>query len=164
MPVEYLIAGIRENNTLQELDIDCTFSENVEEFFEVANNLKALTVSFYESSWKISERFMSWYWEDIISNATDMLKRNKDMKFLNFKFFLDCRSVTVTIKDHWKEMAHQFWETVLLHPSLCYICVHIFNQFMRDILNDMKKSLITQREEKNLGPPPLVETASIIRI
>ena len=32
---------------------------------------------------------------------------------------------------------------------------------MRDVLNDNKKTLITQREEKNLGPPPLVETMNI---
>ena len=32
---------------------------------------------------------------------------------------------------------------------------------MIDILNDMKKTLITQREEKNLGPPPLVEKMNI---
>ena len=53
-------------------------------------------------------------------------------------------------------MIHQFWETVLLHPSLCYVRINK-SSIMIDILNDMKKTLITQREENNLGPHPIVE-------
>ena len=53
-------------------------------------------------------------------------------------------------------MIHQFWETVLLHPSLCYVRINK-SSIMIDILNDMKKTLITQREEKKLGPHPIIE-------
>ena len=53
-------------------------------------------------------------------------------------------------------MIHQFWETVLLHPSLCYVSI-TKSSIMIDILNDMKKTLITQRKEKKLGPHPIVE-------
>ena len=35
------------------------------------------------------------------------------------------------------------------------------SSIMIDILNDMKKTLITQRKEKKLGPPPLVEITNI---
>ena len=34
LPLKYLTAGLRENNTLQELDIDITTTENIKEFFE----------------------------------------------------------------------------------------------------------------------------------
>ena len=103
---------------------------------------------------------MSWYHEEIIPQVTNMLKRNEDVMFLKVEFFY-CLSNRVTVKDDWISIVHQFWEAVVLHPSLCYIYVHISNQFIRDILNDKKKTLITQREEKNLGPPPLVEKMNI---
>ena len=162
LPVKYLTAGLRENSTLQELDMYFTLSENVKEFFEASNNLKSLAVSFIRSElWKVSEEtFMSWYHEEIIPQVTNMLKRNEDVMFLKVEFFYRL-SNRVTVKDDWISIVHQFWEAVLLHPSLCYIYVHISNQFIRDILNDKKKTLITQREEKNLGPPPLVETMNI---
>ena len=162
LPVKYLTVGLRENSTLQELDIYFTLSENVKEFFEASNNLKSLAVSFIKSElWKHSdETFMSWYDEEIIPQVTNMLKRNEDVMFLKVDFFYRL-SNRVTVKDDWIPMVHQFWEAVLLHPSLCYIYVHISNQLMRDVLNGKKKTLITQREEKNLGPPPLVETMNI---
>ena len=53
-------------------------------------------------------------------------------------------------------MIHQLWETVLLHPSLCYVRVQK-SSIMIDIINDMKKTLIIQRKEKKLGPHPIVE-------
>ena len=165
LPVEYLTAGLRENHTLQELDIYFKLPVlNVREFFETINNLKSLTVSFYESRlWMLSdETFLSRYHAEIIPHITYMLNKNKDMKFLQVKFLLFV-SFIITIEDDWKAMVHEFWETVLLHPSLCYIYVHICNQFMIDILNNMKESLITQREEKKLGPPPLVEIKNISR-
>ena len=162
LPVEYLTTGLRENSTLQELKIYFALSENVEEFFKATNNLKSLAVSFVESQlWKLSEEtFILWYHAEIIPQVTNMLKRNKDMKFLKVEFSYRLR-FRITIKYDWIPMVFQFWEAVLLHPSLCYICVDISNQFMRDMLNNMKKTLITQREEKNLGPPPVVETINI---
>ena len=88
-PVEYVATGLRENNTLQELDIDITTSENVKEFFEATNNLKSLTVSFCQLRlWKVShEKIMPWYHEKLIPYVTNMLKRNKDMKFLSVEVF-----------------------------------------------------------------------------
>ena len=165
LPVEYLTAGLKENHTLQELDIYFKLPVlNFREFFETTNNLKSLTVSFYESRlWMLSnETFLSRYHEEIIPHITYMLNKNKDMKFLQVKFLLYV-SFRITIKDNWKAKVHQFWEAVLLHPSLCYIYVHICNQFMIDILNNLKESLIAQREEKKLGPPPVVEFGNISR-
>ena len=159
LPLKYLTAGLRENNILQELDIDITTTENIKEFFKATKNLKLLAVSFYELLlWKISdEKFASLYYEEIIPHVTNMLKRNEDMKFLKLSFHY-IPHTAVTYKEDWIPVVHQFWETVLLHSSLHYIYVDISNQFMIDILNDMKKILITQRVEKKLGPLPLVET------
>ena len=157
--LKYLTAGLRANNTLKELDIDFILTDDFKEFFEATNNLKSLAVSFYEFK-PSDEIFMSWYHDEIIPHATNMLNRNKDMKFVKVAFF-HCLSFGVTVKDDWRPTVHKFWETVLLHPSLCYICVHISSQFMIDILNNMKQLLITQREEKKLGPPPLVEIRNI---
>ena len=50
---------------------------------------------------------------------------------------------------------------MLLHPSLCYIRIPK-SSIMIDILNDMKKTLITQRKEKKLGPHPIVEMTDIL--
>ena len=162
LPVEYLTTGLRENSTLQELNIYFVLSENVKEFFEATNNLKSLAVSFVQSQlWELSEKtFIFWYHEEIIPQVTNMLKRNKDMMFLKVDFSYRLR-FRITINYEWISMVHQFWEAVLLHPSLCYMCVSISNQFMKDILNDKKKTLITQRKEKNLGPPPVVEMTNI---
>ena len=107
------------------------------------------------------KKIISFYYEEVIPYVTNMLKRNKDMKFLNVGF-LYCLRFRVTVKDDWISVVHEFWKAVLLHPSLCYIYVDISNQFMIDILNDMKKTLITQCEEKILGSPPLVETRNIL--
>ena len=155
LPVKYLTAGFRENNTLQELAIDTTLSENVKEFFETINNLKSLSVKLYAVPFgSISDQeLMSWYHEEIILHVTNMLKRNKDIKFMKLSLYFTVDS-RVRVQDDWIPIIHQFWEAVLLHPSLCYIYVH---RLMRDVLNDMKKVLFTQREEKKLGPPPLVE-------
>ena len=154
--IKYLTAGLRRNNTLQELNVDFKLSENMnlKEFFESTHNLKSLTVEF--DTGRISERVStSFYNEEIIPLVTNMLKRNEDMKFLKVIFYPSLLS-----KDTYKEdcisMVHQFWETVLLHPSLCYVSI-TKSSIMIDILNDMKKTLITQRKEKKLGPHPIVE-------
>ena len=154
LPVKYLAAGLRENNTLKELDIGITTSKNVKEFFEATNNLISLAVTF--KLLPNSDEFISFYYEEVIPYVTNMLKRNKDMMFLNVRF-LSLR-FRVTVKDDWISMVHEFWKTVLLHPSLCCIDVSISNPFMR---NDMKKTLITQSEEKKLCPLPIIVTRNI---
>ena len=157
--IKYLTTGLRRNNTLQELNVNMKFSENInfKEFFEATDNLKSLTVLFYTVAWEISVKVLSsyFYHEEIIPYVTNMLKRNEDMKFL----FVNLSSEDV-YKEDWIPMIHQFWETVLLHPSLCYVRIPK-SSIMIDILNDMKKTLITQREEKKLGPHPLVEITNI---
>ena len=154
--IKYLTTGLRGNNTLQELNVDFKLSENMnlKEFFESTHNLKSLTVEF--DTGRISEQVStSFYNEEIIPLVTNMLKRNEDMKFLKVIFYPSLLS-----KDTYKEdcisMVHQFWETVLLHPSLCYVMIPE-SSIMIDILNDMKKTLITQCKEKKLGPHPIVE-------
>ena len=151
--IKYLTTGLRRNNTLQELNVDIEFSENMnlKEFFEATDNLKSLTMLFY--SGEISEQvWTSLYHEEIIPHVTNMLKRNEDMKFLRIIFGLPSED---TYKEDWISMIHQFWETVLLHPSLCYVRIRK-SSIMIDILNDMKKTLITQRKEMKLGPHPIV--------
>ena len=162
LPVKYLAAGLRENNTLQELDIHFKLTENVKEFFEATNNLKSLAVTFHLVPFMMisEEKFISFYYEEVIPYVTNMLKRNKDMMFLNVQLLYSLR-FRVTVKDDWISMVHEFWKTVLLHPSLCYIYVSISNPFMIDVLNDMKKTLITQSEEKKLCPPPIIVTRNI---
>ena len=156
--INYLTTGLKGNKTLQELNVDIVFSEilNLKEFFEATDNLKSLTVIFYTSV--IVEQVYVWtslYYEEIIPHVTNMLKRNEDMKFLKVAFIppLPCE---VTYKEDWIPIVHLFWETVLLHPSLCYVSTEK-SSIMIDILNDMKKTLITQRQEKKLGPNPIVE-------
>ena len=154
--VEYLTTGLRGNNTLQELNVNIELPEtiNLKKFFETTDNLKSLTVIFYTGG--ISEQvWTSLYSEEIISHVTNMLKRNEDMKFL--KVILLGPSLSEdTHKDDWISMIHQFWENVLLHPSIRYVRIPK-SSIMIDTLNDMKKTLITQRNEKKLGPHPIVE-------
>ena len=157
LPMEYLTTGLRGNNTLQELNLNITLSENInlKEFFEASDSLKSLAMIFF--TWKISEQ-VSFYHEEIILHVTNMLKRNEDMKFLAIGL---CESIKFsgTYKEDFindVSVTHQFCETVLLHPSLCFVRIPE-SSIMIDILNDMKKTLITQRKEKKLGPHPIVE-------
>ena len=152
--IKYLTTGLRGNNTLQELKVDIKLSENInfKEFFEATDNLKSLTVKF--DTLGISERVLTSL-EEIIPHVTNMLKRNEDLKFLKV-IFIKRTLFEDTYKEDWISMIHQFWETVLLHPSLCYVSIPK-SSIMIYILNDMKKTLITQRKEKKLGPHPLVE-------
>ena len=154
--IKYLTSGLRGNNTLQELNVDIELSENINlrELFEATGNLKSLTVKFYRGGIS-KEVWTALYYKEIIPHVTNMLKRNEDMKFL--KFILG-RSLPPrhTYKEDWIPMIHQFWETVLLHPSLCYVTIQK-SSFVIDILKDMKKALISQRKEKKLGPYPIVE-------
>ena len=160
--IKYLTAGLRRNNTLQELNVNIEFSENMnfQEFFEATDNLKSLTMIF--NILGISDQvFRSLYYhEEIIPHVTNMLNRNEYMKFLKVIFITRLSS-----KDTYKEdcipMIHQFWDTVLLHLSLCYVRIPK-SSIMVDILNDMKKTLITQRKEKKLGPHPIVEITNTV--
>ena len=129
-------------------------------FFEATDNLKSLTVEFYTG--EISEQVLaSLYYEEIIHHVTNVLKRNEDMKFLEVLMgsllLIGSKFCKVTYKEDWISMIHQLCETVLLHPSLCFVSIPK-SSIMIDILNDMKKTLITQREEKKLGPHPIVKT------
>ena len=154
--IKYLTTGLRRNNTLQELNVDIKFSENInlmKEFFEATDNLKSLTMIF-DTLW-MSDQVSTLYYDEIIPHFTNMLKRNEDMKFLK-TIFSPCFSLENTYKEDWIPMIHQFWETVLLHPSLCYVRIEK-SSIMIDILNDMKKTLITQRKEKKLGPHIIIE-------
>ena len=160
--IKYLTTGLRRNNTLQELNVYIQLSENtnLKGFFEATDNLKSLTVEFYTG--EISEQVLaSLYYEEIIHHVTNMLKRNEDMKFLEVLMgsvlLIGSKFCKVTYKEDWISMIHQLWETVLLHPSLCFVSIPK-SSIMIDILNDMKKTLITQREEKKLGPHPIVKT------
>ena len=160
--IKYLTTGLRRNNTLQELNVNIDLSENInlKKFFEATDNLKSLTVKFY--TWEISEQvWTSLYYEEIIPRVTNMLKRNEDIKFLKVILWEWLLSKD-TYKKDWISMTHQFWETVLLHPSLCYVSI-LESSIMIDILNDMKKTLITQRKEKKLGPHPIVEIVGGLR-
>ena len=156
--IKYLTTGLRGNNTLEELNVGIQLSENInfKEFFEATDNLKSLTMIF-ETIWVLKQVLTSFYNEEIIPHVTNMLKRNEDMKFLKVHGLQS----QDTYKEDWISMIHQFWETVLLHPSLCYIRIPK-SSIMRDILNDMKKTLITQRKEKKLGPHPIVEVENIL--
>ena len=154
--IKYLTTGLRRNNTLQELNVNIELSENIDfkEFFESTDNLKSLTM--ISDTRRISDKVLtSLYYEEIIPHVTNMLKRNEDMKFLEVIFYPPLSSED-TYKEDWISMIHEFWETVLLHPSLCYVRIPK-SSIMIDILNDMKKTLITQRKEKKLGPHPIVE-------
>ena len=160
--IKFLTTGLRENNTLQELNVNIELSENMnlKEFFEASDNLKSLTVSY--TRWISEQVFTSLYHEEIIPHVTNMLKRNEDIKFLKVIFFPPSLSED-TYKEEWIPMIQQFWETVLLHPSLCYVRI-LKRSIMIDILNDMKKTLITQRKEKKLSPHPIVEITDILSI
>ena len=154
--IKYLTTGLRRNNTLQELNVNIQLSENInlKEFFEATDNLKSLTMIF--NIQRISEQVLtSLYYEEIIPHVTNMLKRNEDMKLLKVIFIKHLPSED-TCKEDWIPMIHQFWENMLLHPSLCYVGIPK-SSIMTDILNDMKKTLITQRKKKKLGPHPIVE-------
>ena len=150
--IKYLTTGLRGNNTLQELNVDIILSQNInfQEFFEATDNLNSLTVIF--DTWELSKQVLtSFYNEEIIPHVTNMLKRNEDMKFLEVIFY-----PRLLYKKDWIPIIQKFWKTVLLHPSLCYVRINK-SSIMIDILNDMKKTLITQRKEMKLGPHPILE-------
>ena len=152
-----MTTGLRRNNTLQELNVNIPISEiiNLKKFFEATDNLKSLTVIF--QTLRTSEQvWTSFYHEEIVPHVTKMLKKNEDIMFLTITFTSTFLLSEFTYKEDQISIIHHFWETVLLHPSLCY--VRISKSFiMIDILNDMKKTLITQRKEKKLGPHAIVE-------
>ena len=155
--IKYLTIGLRRNNTLQELNVNIKPSGNInfKEFFEATDNLKSLAVAFY--SVEISDQeWTLFYHEEIVSHVTNMLKRNDGLKFVKVIYWLHILS-EVTYKEDWIPTIKTFFETVLLHPSLCYVRIPE-SSIMIDILNDMKKTLITRRKEKKLGPYPIVET------
>ena len=159
--IKYLTTGLRRNNTLQELNVNIILSENInlKEFFEGTDNLKSLIVTFHVTA--ISDQVRtSFYHEEIVPQVTNMLKRNDGLKFLKVTYWLHIAS-EVAYKEDWIPMIQKFWETVLLHPSLCYVRISE-SSIMIDILNDMKKTLITQRKEKKLGPHPIVEIANSV--
>ena len=149
-PMKYLCGGLRGNNTLQELAI--MFNDRFEEILDASNNLKVLAVS-------TSHQCRS---KDVTSLVTDMLKRNVKIQFLKVSF---CEFSYIypmkdeRLRDYLTITIKVFWETVLLHPSLHYINVFSRDTFyMNQILNDMKETLLTQRKQKKLGPPPIVNT------
>ena len=159
--MKYLTTGLIRNNTLQELNVNIELSKNInfKELFEATDNLKSLTMIF--DIWEISEHVLTlFHHEEIIPHITNMLKRNEDMKFLKVIFWGSSLDEG-TYKEDWISMIHQFWETVLLHPSLCYVRIPK-SSIMIDILNDMKKTLITERKEKKLAPHPIVELGGIL--
>ena len=134
---------------------------NLKQFFDATDNLKSLTMIF-RTLWIADQVLTSFYNEEVIPHVTNMLKRNEDMKFLKVIFFPTSLSKD-TYKEDWISMIHEFWETVLLHPSLCYVSI-LESSIMIDILNDMKKTLITQRKEKKLGPHPIVEMTDTLSL
>ena len=139
LPVKYLTAGLRENNTLQELALDFKplESDTLKELFE-AINLKSLAVIFPPTFFKEDE---------ILPDVANMLQRNEDMNTLKVIFRLH-------FNQYIQAVAHQsFWETVLLHPSLTYICIS--EGILPAIVE--KTQLMIAREQKKLGPPPIVE-------
>ena len=154
--IKYLTTGLRGNDTLQELNVNFILLENInlKEFFEATDNLKSLTVIFH-TGMILEQVLTSLYHEEIIPHITNMLKRNEDMKFLKVMLW-EYLPPKDTYKEDWISMIHQFWETVLLHPSLCYVRI-LKSSIMIDILNDVKKTLINQRKEKKLTPHPIVE-------
>ena len=155
--IKYLTTGLRGNNTLKEMNLNIELSENMnlKEFFEATDHLKSLTMMFFPIGGMSDQVFTSLYHEEIIRHVTNMLKRNEDMKILKVMFFPRLPSED-TYDEDWISMIHQFWETVLLHPSLCYVRIPE-SSIMIDILNDMKKTQNTQPKEKKLGPHPIVE-------
>ena len=139
LPIRYLTAGLRENNTVQKLALDFrpSDSDNLKEFFEAINNLKSLAVTFPQAFFREDETIL---------HVTNMLQRNKDMNSLKvlFRGYHDIQA-----KEH-----QLLWEAVLLHPSLTYISIS------EGILpaNVDKTQLMIAHEQKKLGPPPIVET------
>ena len=132
--MKYLTTGLRRNNTLQELNVHIKLSKNInlKEFFESTDNLKSLTMIL--DTREISVQVLtSLYHGEIIPHVTNMLKRNEDMKFLKVIFYPLLLSED-TYKEDCISMVHQFWETVLLHPSLCYVRIPK-SSIMIDILN-----------------------------
>ena len=160
--VEYLTAGLRVNSTLRELYVDFApfENDNLKEFFDATINLKSFAYLCSEYAVCSDGVLKLLHFEELVPLVTNMLNRNKGLNFLKIAFVLKTGD---TFKDDWKPLVCQFWETVLLHPALCYIYVYFSKvSIMLDILNDMKKTLITQREEKKLGPSPLVEMSDTI--
>jgi len=121
--IKYLTAGLRGNNTLQELNVDIKVSENInlKEFIEATDNLKSLTLSLYPKD--MTEQLLTPFCpEEIIPCFTNILTRNEHLKFLKFRSYFTSISKN-TYKEDWISMLHQFWRTVLLHPSLCYVSI-----------------------------------------
>ena len=153
LPMRFLTAGLRENHTLQELDVHFILSkdDNLNNLFEAAANLKALTITL-TIPFEMQKRIGLLYYEQIVPHVTNMLKRNQQMNILDFSLpdYYISKDDPVPVV-----VVQQFWETVLLHPSLRYIKMKTMGDL--HILKDIKKPLIIQREQKKLGPPPLIE-------
>ena len=160
--VKYLTEGLRVNSTLRELSVDFApfENDNLKEFFDATSHLKSFAYLCSEFAVRSDEVYKLLHFKELVPLVTNMLNRNKGINFLKIAFVLKRGD---TFKDDWKPLVCQFWETVLLHPALRYIHVYFSKvSILVDILNDMKKTLIAQRAEKKLGPPPIVEVFNIV--
>ena len=149
--MKYVSSGLRGNNTLQELAIE--FDGSLGEILDASSNLKVLAVS-------TSREYESEY---VTSLVSDMFKRNEKIQFLKVSFHDDFDTTPKRVDEYVTIMIKVFWETVLLHPSLRYINVFSRNLFyIKWILNDIKETLLTQRKQKKLGPPPIVNMEMLL--
>ena len=150
LPVKYLTAGLRENDTLQELALDYrpSNSDDLKEFFEAIHNLKSLAVTF--PPFLIEDK--------IISYVTNMLQKNQEIRILKvlFRRPADVQCGFFRRKEFIPvDIQQLLWETVLLHPSLSYICISGEEHNIQP--TKMEKAQLIAREEKKHGPPLIVE-------
>ena len=160
LPVKYLTAGLRENNTLQELALDYRPSDgnNLKEFFEAIHSLKSLAVTFPPF----------FRHNEIIPQVINMLQKNQEMKILKVLFRRRANRALQNIimpEEDRKEFIpvaipmpqQSFWETVVLHPSLSYICISGEEHNVKIQPTKREKAQLIAREEKKHGPPLIVE-------
>ena len=160
LPVKYLTAGLRENNTLQELALDYRplDGNNLKEFFEAIHNLKSLAVTFPPF----------FRHDEIIPHVINMLLKNQEMRILKVLFrrpanygFLNVEMPEEDRKEFIPvaiPMPQQsFWETLVLHPSLCYICISGDMYNVKIQPTKREKAQLIAREEKKHGSPLIVE-------
>ena len=164
-PLMPFIIYLDSNPFLQHLDIVLEREGSLNELFNILSGNRTVIAL------RINRPDIGLFHDEVGKSLQLMLSSNKSLQCLEIESLAsNCTLLTKYLKiifiqsllsddaykEDWISMIHQFWETVLLHPSLCYVSIPELSIII-DILNDMKKTLITQRKEKKLGPHPIVE-------
>ena len=158
----FLTTGLQKNRILSELSVDIPFSEDnsdvVQNFFNAVVDFRELKIDIVLHS-SIAQglsnnakhvKTIEMFYQCLLF-LTEMLKKNKNICHIKLMCFSTERELRC---NDWWGYVREFWQVVLLHPSLKFIKVPMLNM-LKDVLKEQKESLILQ----NQAPLPKINFA-----